>query len=350
MFDRIRQITLFISALVLVVFVIFVINQTAQVVSLAADLHPVAGFVVLGLLVAAYVVFVAVPLVLYFKLPAPLEPPLTDSGPEFDEHLDNLRQRLAGNPLVEGDLPDRAAIEAAVTDLDARATEVVKEAASQVFLTTAISQSGRLDTFMVLSANVRLVWRVARIYYQRPTLRDMWHLYANVAATAFMAGEIDDVDVSEQVQPIVTSVLGSVGTAIPGMQVATSVIVNSVLGGSTNAFLTLRIGAITQQYSAPLVSVDRRKARRFASARAAGMLGGIVSDGARNVIKAVARASRDRLLRRKSGDESAAPGDIPEEVSDELEALVEDESRWSWLWERNMPAVDSDAARMEATD
>jgi hypothetical protein len=320
MFDRLRRIALLLSTLVLVLFVIFMINQTAQIVALARDIHPVVGWVVLGSLLTLYLVLLAVPLFTYFRLPAPLEPPTVVEGPEFEKHLARLAKRLGSNArLREADLSNREAIEAAIGTLDTEATAVIKDAASQVFLSTAISQSGRLDTFVVLGANVRLVWRVARVYYQRPTLRDMWHLYANVAATAFMAGEVDDIDVSEQVQPIITSVLGSLGTAVPGLQVASSVIVNSVLGGSTNAFLTLRIGAIAQQYSAPLVAADRRKIRRLAVARAAGLLGGIVSDGAKRVVTAVVKGSRDRLLRRK-----------PESgLTEDQQSFSE---RWEWLW------------------
>ncbi len=333
MFDRIRRITALMAALVLVVFVVFVINQTAQVVRLAEDVHGLAGDAVLIGLLAVYAVLLAMPLWMYFRLPPPIKPPEVESGPEYEAHLDRLRKRLGGNLLLgEVDLSDRTALERAVAELDAHALEAVREAAAQVFLSTAISQSGRLDTFVVLSANSRLVWRIARTYYQRPTLRDMWHLYANVAGTAFMAGELDDVDVSEQVQPIVTSVVGSLGTLVPGLQVATSLVVNSVLSGSTNAFLTLRVGAIAQQYCAPLVATDRRRIRKLATARAAGMLGGIVSAGSRNVVKAVAKASRDRLLRR------GAEADQVEEPP------VDDEERRRW-WQRGKgeaPVDDAD--------
>ncbi len=321
MFESFRRITSLLAALVLVVFVVFVVNQTAQVVALADRTASWLGDVVLWFLLGAYAALLAAPLWMWFRLPPPIEPPTEDSGADFEEHLERLRKRLDGNKLLADPvLADRADLQRAVGELDAHALEAVREAAAAVFLSTAISQSGRLDTFVVLSANSRLVWRVARIYYQRPTLRDMWHLYANVAATAFVAGELDDVDVSEQVQPIVTSVLGSFGTAIPGMQVATSLVVNSVLSGSTNAFLTLRVGAIAQQYCAPLVGVDRRRVRKLATARATGMLGGIVSAGSRSVVRSVAKASRDRLFRR--GGEGAEP---------EPDATEEERRRW---WRR----------------
>lgn len=301
----VRRLALWVSVAVVVAFVVFVVNQTAQLVALAGGPGSALGAAVLWGLVALYIVLLAVPLVMFLRMPPPIVPPETDSGPEWERHVAALAERLERNPLVPpgADLATREGLEAAVAVLDAEAEAAIREAAGQIFLSTAISQSGRLDTLVVLTTNVRLVWRVARVYYQRPTLRDMWHLYANVAGTAFLAGELDDVDVSEQVQPIVTSVLGSVGTAIPGLQVATSLVVNSVLTGSTNAFLTLRVGSIAQAYAAPLVVADRRRIRRAATTRAAALLGGIVGSGAKRVVKAVVKASRDRLFRRGGPDE-----------------------------------------------
>ena len=48
-----------------------------------------------------------------------------------------------------------------------------------------------------------MVWRVAHLYYQRPSLREMTYLYANVAATSFVAGELDDLELHQMIQPVV---------------------------------------------------------------------------------------------------------------------------------------------------
>ena len=89
---------------------------------------------------------------------------------------------------------DRRGIDEALRVLDDDANAIIKQMASTVFLTTAVSQSGRLDGLLVLAAQSRMVWRVAHLYYQRPSLREMLYLYANVAATSFVAGELDDLE------------------------------------------------------------------------------------------------------------------------------------------------------------
>jgi len=45
-----------------------------------------------------------------------------------------------------------------------------------------------------------MLWKIARIYYQRPTIRDLIQLYA-MWRDVFLASELEDLDVSEQVEP-----------------------------------------------------------------------------------------------------------------------------------------------------
>ena len=84
-------------------------------------------------------------------------------------------------------------------------------AASAVFLSTAVLQSGRLGVLVVLVAQTRLIWRVAHVYYQRPSVREFLQLYANVTSTAFIAAGLEDVDIDV----LVSTILGSTVASIP---------------------------------------------------------------------------------------------------------------------------------------
>ncbi len=297
MLKTLRTIALCFAGFIVLAFAVFVVNQTVQVVELAERLDPRFGLVALWSLLVAYAVLLLTPAYLWLRLPPALAPAKSAEGEEFERHLEALRKRLVRNPrLGEAPLATREDVERALTVLSEGSDELIRDAATRVFLTTAVSQSGRLDALLVLSAHTRLVWRVAHLYYQRPTLRDMTYLYANVAATAFMAGELEDIDVSEQVQPVLSAVLGSAVTAVPGFQMASTILVNSVLTGSANAFLTLRVGMIARKYCSTLVVEDRRVLRRSASAQAAMMLGGIASYGARTLVKSVAQASKKKVF------------------------------------------------------
>ena len=234
-----------------------VVNQTAQVVLLAKEIHPGLGTATLWGLLVAYAFFGGVPVVMMVRMPRPLKPPASDSGPEFEKHL--LELEPPSRDESQGPHSHRYAPSTAVGSrtalklLDEDATRIVKQMATTVFLTTAVSQSGRLDVLLVLMTQSRMIWRIAHLYYQRPSLRELLHLYSNVAATAFVVGELDDMELHQMIQPLAAGSLGAVAGAIPGLQVMTNIVVNSLLSGSANAFLTLRVGMIARGYCGSLV-------------------------------------------------------------------------------------------------
>ena len=162
-------------------------------------------------------------------------------------------------------------------------------------MSTAISQNGNLDALLVLSAQSKMVWQVAHVYYQRPTLREITQLYANVVSTAFVASELEDSDILEQVGPIVASASGSIVRAIPGFGAMVSTVTNSILNGTANAFLTLRVGMITRKYCNTLVARDKSLIRKSATINAAALLGSIVSAGAKRVAKLFLTALKGKL-------------------------------------------------------
>jgi hypothetical protein len=296
----IRTLAILASGAMLLSFVVVVVNQTAGVVQLAKEVHPSLGTATLWVLLIAYAGLIGVPIVMVVRMPRPLKPPASESSPEFPDHLMRLGERLAANPRVRLDSIrpfERSGIEDALRALDQDADAIVKQMATTVFLTTAVSQSGRLDALLVLAAQSRMVWRIAHLYYQRPSVRELLHLYANVAATSFVAGELDDLELHQMIQPVVAGTLGAVGGAIPGFQVATSIMVNSLLSGSANAFLTLRVGIIAKDYCGLLVAEPRAQVRRAATAQAARLLSSIVKESGARVRDAMWNEVKTKIPR-----------------------------------------------------
>jgi hypothetical protein len=291
-----KTIVLFASASIVFFFVLFVISQTAQVIQLADRVNPSFGNFVFWALLLVYAILIFIPVFLFLSLPKSLKLPKSDDAPEFNVYLAALKKRLASNSNLKGlELSSRQHVEEALSVLGKKSDEIIQQTASTVFISTAISQSGRLDAFLVLSAQSRMVWRIARLYYQRPTLRDLIQLYANVAGTAFLASEFEDIDITEQVEPVLSSTLGALAVAIPGVQLAASILVNSVLTGTANAFLTLRVGIIARRYCGSLVIAEKRTLRRAASAEAAKLLGSIVRQGTTKLSKALWKVSKGKV-------------------------------------------------------
>ncbi|HTW64804.1 MAG TPA: DUF697 domain-containing protein [Bryobacteraceae bacterium] len=293
-----RKLVIFGSLLALVCSTIFIINQTAQVVSLAGTVNPALARIVLAFLLAVYAVVILVPILLFIRLPKAMSPPLDEASREYQTYLRQLGGRLAGNPHLAGiaTLDDRASVESAMKILDAKADEIMKEAASMIFVSTAVSQNGKLDALMVLAAQTRLIWQIAHIYNQRPNPRDFGRLYSNVGAAIFAANAIEEIDIGAQIAPVIhqaalhlsglhlASLVPLVGQAADKM---TDIVIDSVVEGTANAYLTLRVGIVCRNYCRSITSVDRREVRRNASIAAASMLGSVVSVSAASVVKAI---------------------------------------------------------------
>lgn len=297
MLENLKRVILPLALLVIVGFLVMVVSQTAQVVDMASRIDPRLGTVVLWGLLAIYAGLVLVPLMRLLLMPRPLRPPEKDEGPEFERHLKRLGRRLASNRQLTGhafDLSSRQGVEAALAVLDERAEAEIRSRAATVFLMTAISQSGRLDGLLVLVNQTQMVYQIAKIYYQRPTLRDLARLYANVAATAFIVGELEDSEVGDQLAAMTAASAGSVVGAVPGLQAVTALFVNSLVTGSASAFLTLRVGLIAKGYCDALVKPQRKTLRRGASAQALKMLSAIVSRGSKVVWNAFTAGGRKR--------------------------------------------------------
>jgi hypothetical protein len=283
-----KRMATLLAMFIIIVFAVFVFNQTVQIIQSARAVHPVLGEGVMWGLVFLYAALLITPAVLWLRLPRRMLPPASIEGPEYTAFLRDFKKRLSRNSRIRGLPLDTAVeLESALLKLDKEADCAVTSAASAVFLSTAVLQSGRLDVLVVLAAQTRLIWNVAHVYYQRPSLRDIVHLYANVASTALIAAGIEDIDVDV----LVGTVFGSTVAALPGMHLLAS----SVLSGSANAFLTLRVGMITKEYCRCTVRVEKRGVRRAATVQATRLLGSIVKENTTKLTRAAVSSTTGKV-------------------------------------------------------
>jgi hypothetical protein len=273
-----------------------IIAGVASLVSLADRIHPIAGSIVFWLVCLTAGLFALYYAIAYSRLPAALGPPDEDSGPNYDAYLQLLRARLATNPRTR-DLPvvTKEEIEKAIGHLSTQADSVVRRTASTVFLTTALMQNGRLDGLIVLFTQIQMVGRVARIYVQRPSPRELVRLYANVAGTAFIASGLESLDLGEMVAPLAVSVVPALKGGIPGLSGISALLVKCVSNGAANAFLTLRVGEVARRYCELTSKCPPELIRKSATAAAVQHLGRIVRENGALVVKKI-WASTGRAL------------------------------------------------------
>ena len=177
--------------------------------------------------------------------------------------------KLAGAIGLGSDL--REPLAEAINVQRESAAKIISNHAVRVFVSTAVSQSGRLDAIAVLVTNFRLVRLLVKHFGYRPPLPTLVKIYAQIFLASLIADEIDDLDVD--------GVVGHVGfgaiLALPG----TGLIVNSLFDGTINALFTLRVGFVTRKCLLNAgSSLTRSEIRKIANREARQELMPVVKD------------------------------------------------------------------------
>ncbi len=285
-----------VSLFVLGYFALSLVSNIAQLANLAESALPDAGQVVFWCLALVFAGLLLTPVVIYFKLPKPLIPPIDDSATAQELYQTAFRLQLKKNPLL-ADIPldTNDQIPAALTKLGAEGDKIVKDSASAVFVSTAVMQNGRLDGLLVLAGQLRMLWRIATIYYQRPSPRQMLYLYSNVGANVLIADNIQNIDFAELATPIVVSIFPSIKGGIPGLQGISTLLVNSMANGAANAFLTLRVGLLAKAYCEALTTPSQKVVRQSTTTKALGLVATIVKEQGRRVANKSWETVRDSV-------------------------------------------------------
>lgn len=287
---KLKVLTLFVASLVILLFVITMINQIAIFSGYVGGFNEAAGQATRIVLSVLLLLVLVLPLWFYLRLPAQLSWP-ADGNPQAEkEYRKKLAEQLNRNRYVRAEnlTVDETNIDDALNILDAEAHKELKQSASVIFVSTAVSQSGKLDAFIVFALLVKMVWRIAHIYNQRPSYSGLVSLYANVTGTTLIAGSVDEIDISEQLEPVLGELIGaSAFGAIPGLSQISAFTFSCLMEGSVNAFLALRMGEITIGYSRSTAKPDRKTLRKSASRKAVGRLRVIIREFGSEVVVSI---------------------------------------------------------------
>jgi Domain of unknown function (DUF697) len=316
-----RRIIIALVVLVTVCVVSLIVTGVTSLISLAERIHPLAGSIVFWTLILAAAWAALYCAIAYAKLPAALIPPEEESGPKHDAYFEALRVRLAANPRTRGNpLSTQEEIENAIGVLSAEADAVVRRTASTVFLSTALMQNGRLDALILLFTQIQMVTRVARVYVQRPSPRELIRLYLNVAGTAFISSGLESLDLGEMVAPLATSVVPALKGGIPGLSGISALLVKCVSNGAANAFLTLRVGEVARCYCELTSRTSSELIRKSATASAVQHLGRIVRENGALVVRKIWESTGRALI--ESGVSKA------EDIASATRGLISRVSHW----------------------
>jgi len=298
---------MFLALIGLILFVLLVvITQGIQTYHLLLDINIILAysFLILGVLLFLYVVIY--PVVTFFILPKAAVLPKKETYQKDPAKrkiiLDYLRKnRALADALQREDKTisfdehtTDEEIESSLQMLHNEGEKIIRENASRVFITTTISQNGSLDAVFMLVHITKMVWQVATLYHHRPGIGKLVKIYINVLATLFLTRSLEDLELlDEQLEPMLSILFGSFLTSlVPGVQSAVNLLLNSAIQGSANAYLSLRVGLIAQEFIINEEVDDKRKIRKSATLRALPMLGTVVNDNRKIIQTTVAKLAK----------------------------------------------------------
>lgn len=296
MLKDLKRIAIGISFVLGVIFLLFIINQFIIFFGLLKTINIYLAYALTGLVVGLLLYILLKIGLIWARAP---KVPVLAPNPSEDEYQSYLSQTIEmlkyNKNLSEIDfdsniLTKEELVTMAFDILDKKSLPLIKGNANTIFISTAISQNGSLDSILVLTSMVKMIWQLASVYQTRPSLKSMGKLYLQVASVIFMARSIEDADIIEdQLEPLIAAILGeSIASAIPGMVPITNLVVSSIMEGSINAYLTLRVGIVTQSYLGMEVPQTKSFIRKHASLQSLSYMGSIIADNSKLVIKSIA--------------------------------------------------------------
>ncbi|HOI95117.1 MAG TPA: hypothetical protein PK250_10470 [Syntrophobacter fumaroxidans] len=296
-----------VTALILLSLLTFMISHILALSEILGKIHPALGLVsnclLLGLLA----------LCLFWLIGAhvfrqkPLTMPSNPSAAQKELYLAKLSKRLESNKyIIAAGLPASSVdrVPELTAYLDGLAVQEIKLVGKRVFVATAISQNGRLDSLIVFFQVASLVWKISRIYNQSPHPMELWKIYTNVLTVSLVSYGLDEADLANQIGSIISPIIPhAVFDKVPFVATIAKTFSHSIFTGAANASLACRVGVVTRNYiglkTCPDSSVKQRP-----SLEALQILNEIVAESLPKVLGALGGSIKSisaRGMRKASG-------------------------------------------------
>lgn len=182
-----------------------------------------------------------------------------------EEEKELLSESLNDSLLLKGSL-------ATIFDktIKRELNKMIIEHAETVYISTAISQNGRLDAIAVIVINLKLIKALVQKCGFRPSYVSLGRLSLNVLSTAIIAENLEDMDFSEVFPSSTLNALQE----MPLLKTVTG----SFAQGLGNALLSLRVGIICRNYLfMDLKGLDRKQIRKLAFGEAVILLPRVIT-------------------------------------------------------------------------
>lgn len=258
---------------------LILLNQLNQLAISSTSLLGSYGYIISWGIFTALGIYTFYPVVRMMTMPRVIKRPDGASSPEekrefYFSHKDRIvREYSRKNSHLKDiismeniqQLKDSNSIQAIRTALggieasmDREVDSLAKSYATAIFTATALSQNGSLDAIFVLKLQLEMIWKIARVYNQKPKLKDLFYLYTGVFSSALASAGISEIPVEEIANTFINSSL----KGMPIISRIGSKIIDGVFEGTCNALLCLRVGYIAKGYSKISEDLDEKSIRK----------------------------------------------------------------------------------------
>lgn len=283
-FKQLRFLATSLFSIFALFFVLQAISSVASIFSATYSFNHALGYTVLVLLISAYGLVLFIPLSYILKMPSAPARPDNVNSPEFEKYISLLCEQYSKNEnLRHLKIRNAADLKKALSFLDIKADEKIKATAKITFITTGLSQNGKLDGIIVLISQINLIWQIAKIYNQKPTIKELIKLYKDVFSCAFLSTVIEGT-IDSGVDLLINN---STGFASGISAKAAGVVAD----GATNCLISVRLGVITRRHFNPFDFQDNINIRKGATLEAMALVGVIISEVGSTVFNAAKKTA-----------------------------------------------------------
>ena len=280
---------------------IFILSAGTYLVTLVAPVHPLLGWLAGLFLAMLFWAVVVYPLVALVAALFRTRRSWVAGSWAHNRYLARLARQHRRYPVIDLALvaTDKHNFLGEVyIQLREKSNDLMVEAAETIFYHTAISQSGRLDTMVLLGKQIALINNMADLYYPHAKAKVLPSLYADVIEAALRPSDREQLNLGSQIGPALIG--ASIVGAIPGANLVSILISDAVVQGSSNALITLRIGLLTRRFFHRALeggSVDREAERHAVHKEAASMLEPLVEAASSALARIIWKTAKDHLRR-----------------------------------------------------
>jgi len=274
--------------------ILIIVSSVLQLGERLNAIHPYVEYAFYGVSGILFIILFVRPIVLVLFSPTFSMDSLFNEEQNARKNY-SMYKKVTKNLLQESYVSDteKSALNAAINDpvllknalseifdstIKKEINKIIVSHAESVFISTAISQNGRLDAIAVLTINLKLIKELVMKCGFRPSYAALGRLSFNIMTSAIIAESLEDMKFSELFPQSSINALAE----IPFLKTITG----SLAQGSGNALLSLRVGIICRNYLfMNLKGLNKKEIKRMAFAEAMTLFPRVIGESIKKIPK-----------------------------------------------------------------